>query len=86
MSHHATNRFWRAFARLPPEIQKLARENYDLLKIDPRHPSLHLKRVGPYWSARIGSSHRALGLDSPIGIAWFWVGSHEEYIRLIKQS
>jgi hypothetical protein len=84
VSHRATSRFWRALERLPPEIQKLARENFALLKSDPRHP-LRLKRVGKYWSARIGSSHQVLGLDSPIGITWFWIGPHEEYIRLIKE-
>jgi hypothetical protein len=32
---------------------------------------------------RIGSSHRALGVDSPKGILWYWIGTHEEYERLI---
>ncbi|HUO83988.1 MAG TPA: hypothetical protein VM534_02645 [Thermoanaerobaculia bacterium] len=64
----------------------MARENYVLLKTDPQHPSLHLKRVGRYWSARVGLSHRVLGIDAPIGIVWFWIGPHEEYERLIKRS
>lgn len=86
MSHRAAKRFWRALERLPEEIQKLARENFDLLKSDPHHPSLHFKRVGSYWSARVGSSHRALGVDSPAGIVWFWIGPHEEYERLIREA
>ena len=85
MSHRAAKRFWRAFADLPAEIQKLARENFQLLKANPHHPSLHFKRVGKYWSARIGGSHRALGQDSPAGIVWFWIGPHEEYERLIHE-
>ena len=67
-------------------MQSVARANYELLKSDPRHPSLHFKRVGRYWSARVDSSHRVLGIDSPIGIVWFWIGPHEEYLRLIKQA
>jgi len=83
LSHQTSRRFWRHFNELPPEIQDLARANFELLKANPQHPSLHFKRVGQYWSVRIGSSHRALGIDSPKGIAWFWIGTHEEYDRLI---
>jgi hypothetical protein len=86
LSHRASKWFWRAIERLPEEIQQLARENFDLLKSDPHHPSLHFKRVGKYWSARVGSSHRALGVDSPVGMVWFWIGSHEEYERLIREA
>ena len=78
--------FWRRFAGLSPELQALARANFELLKSDARHPSLQFKRVGRFWSARVGSSHRALGIDSPIGIVWFWIGPHEEYMRLIRQG
>jgi hypothetical protein len=86
LSHRAGRRFWRAFSELPSDVQKIARENYDLLKSTPKHPSLHFKRVGRFWSVRVGSSHRALGIDSPAGIVWFWIGPHEEYLRLIKRS
>jgi hypothetical protein len=86
LSHGASPRFWRAFEQLSPELQKLARENYEVLKSNPQHPSLHFKRVGRYWSVRVGSSHRALGTDSPEGILWFWIGTHEEYKRLIKSA
>ena len=83
MSHRAAKRFWRNFEQLTSEIQQLARDNYQLLKENPHHPSLHFKRVGRYWSVRVGSSYRALGVDSPDGILWFWIGPHEEYERLI---
>jgi len=86
LSHGTSSRFWRTFEELPPEIQQLARENYELLKTDPHHPSLHFKRAGRYWSARVGSSHRVLGIESPAGIVWFWIGPHEEYERLIKRG
>jgi hypothetical protein len=82
LSHRASKRFWRSFDQLPTEAQRLARDNYELLKQNPQHPSLHFKRIGAYWSVRIGLSYRAVGVDSPAGILWFWIGPHEEYDRL----
>lgn len=79
MKHRAAPSFWSHFDQLPDEIQQLARKNYALLVADPSHPSLHLKRVGPYWSVRIGIHYRAIGNPRPYGILWFWIGSHEAY-------
>jgi len=84
LSHQAGSRFWRHFESLPPEVQQLARENFELLKSNPRHPSLQFKRVGSYWSVRVGRSYRALGVESSDGVLWFWIGSHEDYKRLIR--
>src|SRR5436305_12076846 len=42
--------FWLLFRQLPSEIQELAEGNYKLLVSNPRHPSLHFKKVGEYWS------------------------------------
>ena len=86
MSHRVARKFWLLFADLPPEVQTLARSSFLLLKTNPQLPSLHLKRVGRYWSARVGASCRALGVSSPDGIVWFWIGPHEEYERIIKRS
>jgi hypothetical protein len=84
LSHHASRKFWAHFDELSPELQALARGNYELLKSDAQHPSLHFKRVGKYWSVRVGSGYRALGIDSPKGVLWFWIGTHDEYVRLIS--
>ena len=83
MNHHTAPSFWEAFAELPVEVQKLARTNFDLLRENPRHPSLHFKRVGGYWSVRVGLHYRALGTDVGDGILWAWIGPHDEYDRLI---
>jgi hypothetical protein len=69
--------------KLPANVQQLARENYDLLKVNPYHPSLHFKRVGRFWSVRVGRSYRALAVDAAGGIVWFWIGTHAEYDRLV---
>jgi len=84
LSHRATKRFWRCFDDLTPELQQLARENFELLKVDPHHPSLHFKRVRHYWSARVGLHHRAVGVDGSNGIVWIWIGLHDEYGRMIR--
>ena len=55
-----------------------------LLKDDPRHPSLHFKRVGKLRSVRIGALHRALGIDIADGVLWIWIGTHAEYDRLVR--
>ncbi len=64
-----------AFRSLPEYIQHLARRNHDLLRRDPRHPSLPFKKVGRYWSVRVGLHYRALGKEVEGGILWGWIGS-----------
>ena len=83
MPHHASARFWRAYEALPETAQRLADRSYELLKADPNHPSLRLKRVGRFWSVRIGLHYRALGVDVEDGILWFWIGTHAEYDALV---
>ena len=84
MRHIATEKFWRAYNALSIDVQKTADKNFELLKFDPKHPSLHLKKIDGLWSVRVGLSYRALGIDHKEGIAWIWIGSHAEYDRLIK--
>lgn len=83
MNHHASPDFWACYHSLPNEVQQLADRAYELLKRDSRHPSLHLKKVGRYWSARVGDHYRALAVEAPDGLVWFWIGSHAEYDKLL---
>ena len=83
MKHHASPRFWRCYEALPERVRSLADKSFELLKADPTHPSLHLKRVGRYRSVRVGLRYRALGVDVPDGVLWFWIGSHGEYDDLV---
>jgi hypothetical protein len=82
--HRTTPQFWKRFYVLPETVQQLARKNYELLKINPTHPSLNLKKVGKYWSVRIGLSHRALAAEDDSDLIWVWIGGHDEYDRLIR--
>jgi len=83
LNHFTSARFWFYYRQLSPEIQKLADKNFEILRSDPRHKSLRLKKVGAFWSARIGLNYRALAKERPEGLNWFWIGIHDEYKRLI---
>lgn len=84
--HRATERFWKCFENLPPLIQKTAKKNFELLKLDPSHPSLHFKKIGTFWSVRIGMNYRALAVEDGNNFIWVWIRTHDEYERLIKEE
>ena len=52
--HKATIRFWKIYDSLPEHVQKIAKRNFDLLKVDPLHPSLHFKKIGNFWQFEWG--------------------------------
>ncbi|MGB7756540.1 MAG: hypothetical protein WBL23_10790 [Salinisphaera sp.] len=83
MKHFATPAFWACYAQLPESVQRKADKNYALLKEDPRHPSLHFKQIGRFRSVRVGIRYRALGVEVPDGVTWFWIGTHADYDKLI---
>ena len=84
MNHFATPEFWYCYRQLPDAVRELADKNFRLLQADSNHPSLRLKRIGAYWSARVGLHYRALARNRAEGLVWFWVGYHSEYERLLK--
>ena len=83
MNHTTTESFWKGFDALPRDVQQLARANFELLKANTRHPSLHFKKIDKTWSARVGLHFRALAGEEGDTLIWFWIGSHAEYDRLI---
>ncbi len=85
MRHFASPDFWHHYRQLPEHVRELADKNFVLLKANSRHPSIRLKKAGPFWSARVGSGYRTLGKDRPEGIVWFWIGTHAEYDKLLKE-
>lgn len=84
MRHYASPSFWESYRALHPSIQRLADKNFELLKANPTHPSLHLKKVGKYWSVRVGKKHRALAIEIEDGLLWFWIGTHTAYEALLQ--
>ena len=88
MKHLATRDFWERYNQLPEHIRDLADKNFELLKADREHPSLHFRKIGRLWSARVGLRYRALGLNKEEDntVVWFWIGTHTEYDRLLQRK
>ena len=89
MKSRTTRRFRRAFEALPADIRRRATEAYELFERDPGHPSLRFRRVDPpepVYSVRVTRNIRALGTLEGGDIVWFWIGSHDDYGRLIRRQ
>jgi hypothetical protein len=82
--HRTTRRFWSKYDALPNDIRERADKAFKLLLANANHPSLHFKKVGPYWSARVDIEYRAMAYRRDDGFVWIWIGHHKEYERLIK--
>jgi hypothetical protein len=83
LNHHASPEFWTCYRALPKEARELADKSFALLEADARHPSLHFKKVGRFWSARVGLHYRAVAVEAPDGVLWFWLGAHAEYDKIV---
>ncbi len=42
-----------------------------------------MKKAGRYWSVRVGLHYRAVAVEVLGGLLWFWIGSHEDYNKLM---
>lgn len=88
MKSSTTERSRKELQKLPERTRRQAKEAYKLFLQDPFHPSLEFKRIRqtrPIYSVRIGIGNRALGVRNEDQIVWYWIGSHEEYDKLIAQ-
>ena len=89
MLHRANADFWNDYRALPADIRARADKQFALLKADPRHPSLHFKKLGDrsgqeIWSARVSLKYRALAVKLLDEYVWFWIGDHNVYDTLIS--
>lgn len=85
MKHFTVSSFWECYDSLPFEIKQLADKNYEILKQNPLHPSLHFKKIDSYWTVRIGLKYRAIAIEKERNIIWFWIGDHSTYDKLIQK-
>lgn len=88
MNSHTTRRFRELLAALPTAVRQQARDAYRLFQQNPWHPGLRFKQVHPappIYSARVGINYRAVGVVQGSTVVWFWIGSHAEYDKLLKQ-
>ena len=87
MKSHTTPKFWKAYDRLPKSIPEHADAAYAIWRQNPFHPSLQFKRVDPeepIYSVRVGRGYRALGWLEGDTVVWFWIGTHDEYDRILR--
>ena len=83
MTHLTSPDFWDCYQRLPQNIREIANKNFELLKQNPHHPSLHFKKIDKYRTIRVSRYYRAIAVEVPEGLLWFWIGSHPEYDRIL---
>ena len=79
--------FRKLFKQLPKDIRISARKQYQIFKQNPYHASLHFKRVHsnkPIYSCRININYRTIGIIEENNIIWFWIGSHDDYDKLLQ--
>ena len=76
------------FNALAEDEKARARRAFALFQENPRHSGLHFKMISArhsVWSVRIGLHYRALGIVRGEEVLWFWIGSHAEYDKQLKQ-
>ncbi|MBI3921560.1 MAG: hypothetical protein HY318_09100 [Armatimonadetes bacterium] len=81
-----TAQFHRRFQRLPPAMQRRAREKYKLFQSDPHHSSFAVKVVRatesweqPHWEYRISKGYRATCYIDGHTYVWVFIGNHDEF-------
>ncbi|MFP4548822.1 MAG: hypothetical protein ACLFQM_11880 [Fidelibacterota bacterium] len=88
MKSKTTNKFWKCYRELPAGIKKQAKETYSTFQNNPDYPGLNFKKVHnklPIFSVRISRDYRALGIKQENTIIWYWIGSHNDYERILKK-
>jgi len=71
---------------LPEYVKILARKNFKLWMDNPNHPGLNFKLIDKkenLYSVRVDKGWRALGIKEGNSIIWIWIGSHEDYNKLV---
>jgi len=86
VTHRTAPSFWQHYNALPLDVRRVADANFQLLKKNSRHPSLHFKKVNKYWSVRAGIHYRALAVESGDEMVWFWIGPHTDYEKRLFGS
>ena len=87
MKSKCTRRFWKLHDALPAHVQKLASKSYELWRRAHNYPSLDFKKLkggrGNRFSVRVGDHHSAIGQLVGETVEWVWIGTHEDYNKLL---
>ena len=82
-----SRRFRQCFEKLPVRVQVEARDAFRFFQINSSYQSLNFKKVHsnePIYSVRINLNYRALGRKEGDEMIWFWIGSHDDYEKLLN--
>jgi hypothetical protein len=75
---------------IPSAIQQQARAAYRVFETNPQYPGLRFHTVTvkrtkkTLYSVSIGIHYRALAQEKDGGLAWFWIGHHSVYDKLLE--
>jgi len=87
MISHINARWKKSYKNLPKHIRRVANKQYKLFRQDPYRASLHFKKIHStkaIFSARVNQNYRTIGIINENIIIWFWIGSHDDYDKLIQ--
>jgi hypothetical protein len=90
MKARRTLRFRRLYDALPEQVRRDADNVYKRFAADPTYSGLNFERIqgvnAPIFSARVSQQNHVLGRsDGSNTIVWFWIGTHQEYDKLLQQ-
>ena len=72
-------------ASLSSNPRAAARKACRLGKEIPQPGSLRFQKRGRFWRACFASGYRALAVAIPEEYLWFWIGTYDEYERLLRE-
>ena len=65
----------------------MCRQKFCAVEAKPKTSLSRFQKVGKdLWSARITRDYRVLAREEENTLVWFWVGKHDEYMRLIQAN
>jgi len=82
-----SDKYIKLFNSLSPKIQDLAVKTYLTWSSKPDTAGLNFERLraNPNWySIRVGSHYKAIFYNADKMWIWHWIGTHEEYNKLIE--
>ena len=85
MNSFKDRRFQKLYDALPRHVRDQADKQFELFRKNPSHPSLGFAKKGEVWTAEIGRNCRAIARKRGDDLYWFWIGSHQEYDKLLSR-
>ncbi len=88
MKSRRTPRFKELLAQLPAKAQEQADKAYEQFRLNPYHNGLDFKQVQGrkfLYRTRVGDHYRAIGRMEGDTIIWVWIGTHEDYNKIINR-